>query len=159
MSWGSRRVLFRFVLFGLMGLLFEVLTGSVMKAWKGDWNLHGATSPWMILDYGLFAVLLMPAAEWLKRRRVPLAGRAFAYMLLIYAVEYASGHLFTVCGLRIWNYRWLTYHFQEQIALEFAPVWYAMGLAAEFLYGRVDACAVVLALGVKADEIKKLRRL
>ena len=153
----SRRALWRFVIFGLMGLLSEVFLGAVLKLKAGNWNMHGASSPWMIFDYGLLGLVLMPMARRLKQWRLSLPARAFVYMLGIYAVELVSGWLFDVCGLRIWDYSSLPYNFHGYITLLYAPGWYAVGLAAEHLYRKVDAAAVVLVLGLSAEDIQAMR--
>jgi len=155
MSIPTKRVLYRFLIFGLMGLLFEVLSGAVIKAWHGNWNMHGSSSPWMIFDYGLVGLVLMPIAEPLKRRRIPLVVRALVYMVLIYAVEFVSGWLFDVVGLRIWSYHSFTYNLRGYITAEYAWVWYGLGLVLEFAYRRVDAVALTLAAGFRASDIER----
>ena len=101
----SRRVLVRFLMMALIGLLMEVFfTGAGRLIHEGDWNMRGHTSPWMMLDYGLLAILIMPMARFLITRKVPLAARAIVYMLGIYVIEFVSGWVFDLCGLEIWDY-------------------------------------------------------
>lgn len=152
-----KRAFTRFMIFALGGLLGEVFFTAAGRAFHGDWNLHGHTSPWMMIDYGLFGVILMPVANLLIRKGVPLPVRAFFYMLVIYAVEYTSGIIFTWgLGLRIWDYSYLPYNLHGQITLYTAPVWYALGFLAEYLYRKVDAIAVLLLRGVTAEQIEQL---
>ena len=154
MSVGARRVIWRFIIFALMGLLLEVFSGAFSGLVRGNWNMRGNTSPWMMLDYGLFAFALMPIAGPLKKAGIPLPFRAVVYMAAIFAVEFVSGWLFDCCGLEIWDYSHMPYNLYGYIALGFIPPWYALGLAAEFLYRRVDACALVLALRLTAEQIE-----
>ncbi len=150
----KKRMLARFLIFGLMGLLFEVFFGAFIKLAELDWNLRGSSSLWMIMDYGLLGVVLMPIALRLKRRAIPLWKRAFVYMLGIFFVEYVSGVIFhSLMGLRIWDYFHMPYNLHGQIALYYAPLWYVLGLAAETLYRRVDACRVVLVRNLNAEEL------
>ena len=156
MSTQVKRVALRFLLFALFGLLLEVFLSSAIGFWKGDLTPRGHTSVWMVFDYGLLGVLLMPMARPLIRRGVPLAARAFVYMLAIYAVEYVSGVLFTALGIQVWNNHWCRWNIHDHIALDFAPVWYTLGLAAEFLYRKFDAMALVAASGLTADDLERI---
>ena len=138
-------VLWRFLLFAFVGLLFEVIFGAIGSLFQGSLNLRGSTSLWMIFDYGLFGIILMPIKKGLVKLKFPLLARALVYMLVIYAVEYISGAIFTSLGLEIWSYRGLKYNLHGHIALIYAPLWYGLGIFAELIYGKVDACAKVLA--------------
>jgi uncharacterized membrane protein len=69
-------------------------------------------------------------------------------MLLIFAVEYVSGIIFTRgFGLHIWSYTGMSYNLHGQIALYCVPIWYTLGLLAEYLYRKVDAVAGFLVYG------------
>jgi uncharacterized membrane protein len=150
-----KRVLLRFLIFGLMGLLMELLFGVAGDLIRQDWDLRGGSSLWMIIDYGLFGLILMPIARRLMAFGIPLPVRAVFYMLFIFFVEYTSGILFhKVMGIHVWNYDHLAYNLHGQIAPHFIPAWYALGLAGEWLYRRVDACALLLAKGLRAGDIE-----
>jgi len=137
-----------------MGLLLEVFFTAVLAGYRGNWNLHGQTSPWMILDYGLLGLVLMPVARPLIRRGVPLALRAAVYAAGIFAVELVSGWVFDLCGLTIWDYSHLPWNLGGYITAVYTPLWYALGLVVEPLYRKVDAVAVVLAHGFTAEQIE-----
>ena len=152
-----KRMLIRFLIFAMMGLLLEVFGGAFGSLLRQDWDLRGSTSPWMMIDYGLFGLILMPVARPLKQWRIPLVGRAAVYMLVIFFVEYVSGVLFHFgMGIHVWDYSSLPYNWHGQIALKYVPIWYFLGLVAEYLYVRVDACAVVLTKGLRADDLQKI---
>ena len=154
----TKRTLIRFLIFALCGMLGEVFYGSLLTGWAGDLDLHGKSSPWMMIDYGLLGVILMPIAVRLKGWKLPLPARAFVYMLLIYLVEYISGIIFTWgLGLRVWSYEGIPYNLHGQIMLYSAPVWYVLGLCAECVYRRVDAVAVLLLRGITAEELEALK--
>jgi len=152
-EYGAPRTVARFVLFALLGLLLEVFFTAAHELASGNWNMHGRTSPWMMLDYGLLGVAVMPLGRAMARRGVPLAGRAFVYMLGIFGIEYVSGLAFNAFGLVIWDYSDKAYNLHGQITLLYAPFWFALGLVVESLYARVDAMAVVLVRGLGAREL------
>lgn len=152
----TKRIITRFFIFALLGLLMEVFfTATVDFIHDHDSNLKGGTHLWMMVDYGLLGVLLEPIATPLIRLGLPLFVRAAAYMLLIFAVEYFSGLMFVAMGLKIWDYSDLPYNLHGQITLLYAPFWYGLGFACEFLYKRVDAIAVLLIRGLTAEQIEK----
>ncbi len=152
-----QRAAIRFLIFALGGMLGEVFYGAILNGWGGNLNLHGQSSPWMMLDYGLLGVILMPIATRLKRAGLPLPARAFVYMLLIFLVEYVSGIIFTWgLGLRVWSYEGIPYNLHGQIMLYSAPIWYALGLCAEMFHRKVDAVAVLLLRGFTAEQLEAL---
>ena len=154
MAGQTKRAAGRFIIFALMGLLAEVFLTAIIKLAHGDWNMHGMTSPWMMIDYGLLGVVLMPVARPMIRRRVPLALRAAVYMIAIFAVEFVSGWVFEVCGLRIWSYDNLPWNLYGYITAIYIPLWYGLGLVAEYLYRKVDMISVALIRGVTAEQLE-----
>ena len=66
-----RRAAMRVLLFALIGLLMEVFFTSTAALIRGNWNWHGGTSPWMMLDYGILGLAVGPIAGALKARCVP----------------------------------------------------------------------------------------
>ncbi len=153
----AKRAMIRFFIFALGGMLGEVFHGAAQAVWHGHWSMHGQSSPWMMLDYGLMGIVLMPMAVPMIRRGIPLVARAFVYMLVIYAVEYVSGIIFTWgLGLRVWSYEGVPYNLHGQIMLYSAPIWYCLGLAGEYLYRKADAIAVLLLRGYTAEQLLAL---
>ncbi|HEO72231.1 MAG TPA: hypothetical protein ENN80_13295 [Candidatus Hydrogenedentes bacterium] len=153
----TKRVLLRFLLFALAGMLMEVFfTAAGALIHDGNWNMHGHSSPWMMMDYGLLGIVLMPIARPLIRRGVALPFRAAVYMAGIFFVEFVSGWVFDVCGLVIWDYSHLPLNLCGYITLLYIPCWYATGLVVEYLYRRFDAFALVLAAGVSPEELEPL---
>lgn len=154
MSLQTKRTLMRFLIFALFGLLLEVFFTGIANLRAGHWSFRGHTSPWMIFDYGLMGLVLMPMARPMIRRRIPLVLRAVAYMIGIFIVEFVSGWIFDLCGLEIWDYSHLPLNLHGYITLTYIPFWYAFGLVAEYLYRRFDALALVWAAGLTADDIE-----
>ena len=58
----TARASLRFFLFALLGLLMEVFFTAASELLDGDWNMHGKTSPWMMIDYGLRVAPCSPSA-------------------------------------------------------------------------------------------------
>lgn len=150
------RVLMRCFLFGCIGLLIEVFFTALGDFLGGDRTADSHTSPWMMLDYGMLGVVTLPIAGALKSRGIPLAGRAFVYMVGIYVIEYISGIIFNAVGIHIWDYshhhivfggREIPMHVSGQITWFYAPFWFALGFVVEWLHVRVDAVAHYLLRG------------
>ena len=60
---------------------------------------------------------------------LPLVVRGGIYMLCIYMAEYASGWgLQRIAGVCPWNYSQSKYHINGLIRLDYAPVWFGVGL-------------------------------
>jgi uncharacterized membrane protein len=155
MSLQVKRAVARCAIFALMGLLLEVtFTWIVEGVARGAWNHHGHTCPLMVFDYGLMGILLMPIARPLIRAGVPLVLRAVVYMIAIFLVEYVSGWVFVLCDLKIWDYSELPWNLHGHITAIYIPLWYALGLAAEFLYRRVDMVSLALLRGVTVDQLE-----
>lgn len=149
----TKRLVVRFFLFALLGLLMEVFFTATFAGIGGNINLRGHTSPWMMIDYGLLGVVLLPIKGALVSWGFPLAARAFVYMVGIFVVEYVSGLVFVAFGLKIWDYSHLPYNLHGQITLLYAPFWYALGLGVELLHRKIDAIAVLLLRGLEADDL------
>ena len=152
-----KRALIRFLICAVFGMLLELLASAIQGVRHDhSWNLFGHSSFWMVFDYGLLGILVGPISAPLRRWRLPLAGRAVVYMLLIYLVEYVSGRLLTAGGLEIWSYH-DRYNLHHQITLTLAPAWYLLGLFAETLNRKADACAVTLLRGFTAAQLEQWR--
>ena len=152
----TKRMITRFFIFALIGLLMEVFFTATANLVKGDLNMRGGTSPWMMIDYGLLGVLTAPLRDALLRAGIPLLARAAVYMVGIFLIEYVSGIAFTAAGLRIWDYSTYAYNLHGQITLLYAPFWYGLGLGVEFLYRKVDAIAVLLLRGLSAEDLERV---
>lgn len=123
----------RFLIYGITGWSMEIFwTGMINSLLKKDLKMIGFTSLWMFPIYGLF-VFLEPVCnrilDW------PLYLRGGVYMLAIFAAEYATGwalrHFLGVCP---WDYSAAKYNINGLIRLDYAPVWYLVGIIYEKLY-------------------------
>jgi len=147
------RLATRWFLFACIGLLIEVFFTGILGFIGGDRSALSKTSPWMMLDYGMLGLVIWPIKEALEKRGVPLAGRAFVYMVGIFVIEYVSGIAFNAVGIRIWDYSHhaitiggttIPLHLHGQITAYYIPCWFALGFVLEWLHRRVDEVAVVL---------------
>jgi len=122
----------RFIIYGLLGLLAEVLWNGFGAMLKGDVLLRGATCIWMFPIYGL-AVFLEPVH--IRIKHLPLIVRGGIYMALIFAVELISGLLLRlILGECPWNYVNKTLSICGIITLSYAPVWMAYGIMFEKIH-------------------------
>ena len=137
----SKLIFWRFVLFGLFGLLLEVFFTAIAGLIKRDITLQGHSSLWMMLDYGLIGLLYPPVQGLLLKMHMVRFLRAAMYMCLIFLVEYLSGRLFASFGLRLWDYSNYSYNLDGYITLWYAPLWYLLGYSLEWLFPKFDRMA------------------
>jgi len=122
----------RYIIYGFLGLLAEVLWNGFGAMLKGDVLLRGTTCIWMFPIYGL-AIFLEPVHYRIKH--LPLIVRGGIYMVLIFAVELISGLLLRlVLGECPWNYVNNTLSIGGIITLSYAPVWFAYGIMFEKIH-------------------------
>lgn len=119
----------------------EVMFTSVDSIMRHDWRLVGRTSLLMFPIYGCGA-LLGPIGraidKWVNPGKLPEAGKrdlavrhGMVYMVLIFAVEYASGAWLRSMGMCPWDYTGRGASIDGLIRLDFAPLWFAAGLLFE----------------------------
>lgn len=126
----------KFVIYGFLGLLAEVLWNGFGAMLKGDVLLRGTTCIWMFLIYGL-AVFIEPVHN--RIRHLPLMVRGGIYMVLIFAVELISGLLLRlVIGECPWNYANKALSIYGIITLSYAPVWFAYGIMCEHIHDVIE---------------------
>ena len=115
---------------GLAGWCLEILFTSMDALRRRDMTLKGQTSLWMFPIYGS-AAFLAPIMQKLKN--APLFKRGFVYMSCIFLGEYISGSLLKRRNMCPWDYSRTPYHLNGVIRLDYAPVWFLVGL----LYERI----------------------
>lgn len=125
-------MILRFFIYGMTGWVMEILWTGIHSFAKRDASLMGYTSLWMFPIYGM-AVFLEPICLLLKEFSPVVRGGV--YMICIYMAEFASGwglqHFIGVCP---WDYSQSRYHVHGLIRLDYAPVWFAVGLFFETLF-------------------------
>lgn len=125
----------RFIIYGLIGLVAEVVYTGLASLLAGDWSMHGFTFLVMFPIYGA-AVFLEPLHDRLQGW--PWWVRGSGYLGLIWLAEYLSGTLLQIIlGSCPWDYRdYLNIH--GLITLRMAPEWFFLGLGLEKLHYSLD---------------------
>jgi len=120
-----------FLIFGLIGWCMEVFWTGLGSLLKKDFRATSTTSIWMFFIYGS-AALFTPVITAVSP--LPLILRGVIYASCIFLVEYGAGILlkrFKVCP---WDYSACKFSIQGVIRLDYAPVWFGVGLFFEFAY-------------------------
>ncbi len=131
---------------GVAGWCLEVLFTAVDSVMAHDWRLMGTTSLLMFPIYGLGA-LLAPLARGVDRWLAVLPGKVLSirdrvirhgmiYMVLIFTMEYLSGMFLRSKGICPWDYTGRQTNINGLIRLDFAPLWFLMGLLFEYITKR-----------------------
>ncbi|HBY94608.1 MAG: putative ABC transporter permease [Ardenticatenaceae bacterium] len=132
----------RWLFYGLLGLIVEVgwtALANIGRSPDKRWLLKGQTSLWMLPIYGLIAPLYEPARD--RLRPAPWWVRGLAYMAGFFAIEYSSGALLRrLVGDAPWDYSHTRGNLHGLIRLDYAPAWFAAGLALERLDTIIRPC-------------------
>lgn len=115
---------------GLICWAMEILWTGLHAFRVRNLKLIGKSSLWMFPIYGC-AAFLAPVMRRMKGAHV--LKRGLVYMLCIFSGEYISGILLKSRNLCPWDYSKSPYQLQGIIRLDYAPVWFLVGL----LYERV----------------------
>jgi hypothetical protein len=124
----------RFVIYGLMGMCFEVFWSAIYFRVTGlanNWNLTGHTYLCMFPIYGLVSPLYEPIHN--KVRRWFWVFRAAIYAAGFMIAEYVTGGLiYLLTGHCPWDYSpWCKYHIQGFVRLDIFWVWATVGMLLE----------------------------
>jgi uncharacterized membrane protein len=140
-------MLIHLILYGLLGLLVEVVYTAVYAAAEAivdrteiDTKLRGHTYLWMAPVYGfgclLFEQLHGAIFDWHWSLRLVF------YAVLITLFEYLSGFLIEkLTGTIPWDYSARRWHIHGKIRLDYLPLWGCFGLFLEIATGWVHAAA------------------
>lgn len=129
-------ILMRFIIYGCVGFLIEVVWTGLGSALSGDKNLRCNTYLWMFPIYGIGGVAMEPVHELI---RVFLwIYRGFIWAAVIFLIEYATGYILKLTlGACPWNYdregEILT-SVKGLIRLDFLPLWFGVGLLFERIH-------------------------
>lgn len=129
------KILKRFLIYGIIGLVLEVVYTGLASLLQGDFRMQGFTFLVMIPIYGL-AVFLEPLHNHL--RPFPWWTRGLIYLGTIWMIEYSSGVILAgVLGDCPWQYHG-PLNVNGYIDLRMAPEWFLAGLAFEYLHDFLD---------------------
>lgn len=119
----------RFILCGLIGWCIECFwTGLHAIFFATDKTLRCGSSVWMFPIYGM-ASLISPISNRLKGKSFVMRGGI--YTVIIFAVEFITGSLLNIFHACPWNYSQARFHVKGLIRLDFAPLWFIVGLLYE----------------------------
>lgn len=126
----SPKIVTSFLRCGLAGWCFEILFTSLGSLRNRDFTLKGKTSVWMFPIYGS-AAFLAPLFKLFRKKS--LLKRGLTYMSLIFSAEYISGKLLQKKELCPWDYGRAKWNLGRVIRLDYAPLWFMVGLFFEQL--------------------------
>ncbi|MDQ7095587.1 hypothetical protein REC12_18520 [Desulfosporosinus sp. PR] len=128
-----------FLIYGMAGLVLEVIYTGLASLLRGDYSMHGFTFLIMLPIYGL-AVFLEPLH--FKMREIPWWTRGIIYLIIIWSMEYSSGLLLAgILGHCPWHYS-DRFNINGYITLRMAPEWFLTGLGFEFLHNFLDTLTI-----------------
>lgn len=112
----------------MIGWAMEILWTGLHAYRVRNLKLMGNSSLWMFPIYGS-AAFLTPVMQ--KMKNAPLVRRGFIYMSCIFLGEYVSGTLLKRHNMCPWDYSHTPYQINGIIRLDYAPVWFLVGLLYE----------------------------
>ncbi len=120
---------YRFLLYGLLGWTMEIVWTGFGSLIRGDFRLQGVSYLWMFPIYGL-AVYLEPVHD--RIRNFAWSIRGLIWTGIIFSIEFLAGLLLKVTvGIVPWDYSGSFYSVAGLIRLDYAPVWFTVGLIFE----------------------------
>lgn len=126
----------KFIIYGILGICAEIFWTGLGSLIHGDLGLRGVTYIWMFPIYGL-AVFMEPVHN--RIRGWPLILRGGVYILVIFTVEYSCGFILKhILGVCPWDYGKGLFSINGFIRLDFAPVWFCLGLLFEIVHDTLD---------------------
>lgn len=121
-----------FIQCGLIGWCLECFwTGLGSFIHDGDKKLTCRTSILMFPIYGM-AAFIAPLGQLLKKHTALFRGSL--YTALIYGTEYLAGRYLKKRDACPWDYSDARYNLKGLIRLDYAPVWFFVGLLYERLF-------------------------
>ena len=131
-----KKILLKFINCGILGWCIEIIFTSLDSLRKKDFKLMGNTSIWMFPIYGSFC-LLSPLLCIFKKMHWFIRG--FLYTILIFTGEYVAGKWLNKKNMCPWDYSCSKWNIDRIIRLDYAPLWFLLGLLFERLLSHKDA--------------------
>ena len=130
------------MIYGLLGWNIEIIWTGLTSLGSGSRDLVGHTSVWMFFIYGAAVFLLEPVHAWIGGFH--WFWRGCIWTVFILANEFVSGMLLKVFGIEAWHYTgWSSV--LGVIRLDYAPLWFAVGL----IFERIHHLLLAYHVGVK----------
>ncbi len=116
----------------MIGWCLEIIWTGLGSLLVGDPRLTARTYLWMFPIYGL-AVFFEPVHDLI--RPWPVLVRGLSWTLIFFVVEYLTGWMLrAVVGASPWDYSGAALQLHGLIRLDYAPVWFILGLLYEKLH-------------------------
>lgn len=119
-----------FIKCGITGCCMELFWTTFCNAKKKDYKLIGQTSVWMFPIYGM-AWIIKPVSGRLKEKKKNTLERGMIYTAGIYMAEYTTGMMLKKKNRCPWDYSKSKYNVNGVIRLDYAPLWFLVGLMYE----------------------------
>ena len=123
----KKNIFYNFLKCGIIGWCMEVVFTSIHSFRKKDYRLMGHTSIWMFPIYGM-ASIIKPISFELKKHHVKRTERGLLYTLGIFSAEFISGCMLKKAFKCPWDYSKCKYNIKGVIRLDYAPIWFVVGL-------------------------------
>jgi len=130
----------KFLLYGCIGIVVEVLFTGIYQLLSKNWKLTGHTYLWMFVPYGLTGLVMELVRASLD---CPFYIKAFVYVPIIYGAEALSGYVILIVtrflqkllgghGAVIpWNYGSHRWTLGGLINLKYFPFWFGLAMLFE----------------------------
>ncbi len=132
----NKRMLIRFIIYGLLGMNMEIIWTGLGSISNRSADFVGHTSLWMFFIYGLAVVFLEPVHDLISGQNWFLRGCVWTTM--IFMIEFFSGGILRLAGIEAWRYTG-EFSVLGLIRLDYAPVWFAVGLLFERVHNMLTA--------------------
>ena len=109
----------------------EVFWTGFQSFRRRELKLVGRSSIWMFPIYGL-AAILSPISKWIKNENAWIRGGI--YSICIFIGEFLTGSFLKKYDLCPWDYSNTRFHYKGIIRLDYAPLWFMVGLIFEKLF-------------------------
>ncbi|XP_077529324.1 transmembrane protein 229b-like [Haemaphysalis longicornis] len=126
----------RAYLYALQGYFIEVnfIAFSDLIEGKASPKLFGYASMWSLFVYSAASLVMERINAFLQPRGVPLLVRAAAQALWMYAWEFTTGCVLSLFDACWWDYSNYRYNLAGLITLEYAPLWFSLGVIFEVVF-------------------------
>jgi uncharacterized membrane protein len=122
----------RFVAYGCLGILVEVLFTGLRSLYRRNWSATSTTHLWMAPIYGLGGWLLELTHYYINCNVLVITE---IYVIEIYLIEFCSGWAIKkLIGRCPWDYGVGRFTIMGLIRLDYWPFWYVLAFAAHFLH-------------------------
>ncbi len=123
---------------GSAGICMEVFWTGISCIFNKDYRISGTSSILMFPIYGM-AALIKPAYRFLRKLNVLVRGSI--YTILIFIVEYCSGSFLKKHHMCPWDYSKSKLNINGLVRLDYAPVWFFVGLLFEKILNPIKSCS------------------